>query len=227
MRGGFAFYQGIRALTTHYADLWYDACTAQLPTATDTPHMTATTQPPSATSTQPMSAINAFRQDPLLPNNDWANLTPEWHRDHALRTDYARHQALVEIGALAAKALGLALDEPQTICRIQFPVMGQHAAETYYDANGRIVFAALKGLPVVGLPRKAVIKGRQLRPDDAEGHQGRHRPRLGGRSRLAQRHHRPPHHGRLRSGRPRRQRWMVYHTPFDIPERERYCEQVS
>ena len=34
--------------------------------------------------------------------------------------------------------------------------MRQYEADTWYDANGRIVFTASKGLPGVGIPRKAI-----------------------------------------------------------------------
>jgi len=120
----------LTALTTHYRELWNEMF--------------------------PDKANDEiwFKSDPRLSNDFFRRLTSEWNRNCALRTDYERRQALVEIDVLVARELQLTLDELLAIYRIQFPVLRQNENDTWYDRNGRIIFTCSKGLTGVGLPRK-------------------------------------------------------------------------
>jgi hypothetical protein len=83
----------------------------------------------------------------------FAGLSGAWEWAFAIRAPAARRALLVEIDVLVSMALGLTLEQLQTIYRVQFPVLRSYEADTWYDQNGRIVFTNSRGLTGVGLPR--------------------------------------------------------------------------
>ena len=104
--------------------------------------------------TEEFSGDEWSKMEPRLCPERFSRLSSEWSWNTPLRTDYERRQALVEIDVLTAMALGMTLDQLKTIYRIQFPVLQQYETDTWYDANGRIVFTTNRSLTSVGYDRK-------------------------------------------------------------------------
>ena len=98
-------------------------------------------------------------------------LTEKWTADIPLRNYFERRQALVEIDVIAAMALGLTLEDLEMIYTIQFPVLQQNEADTWYDQKGNIVFTCSKGLTGVGLDRKRNANTGMLGWEDIRGEQ--------------------------------------------------------
>lgn len=91
-------------------------------------------------------------------------LKSTWGWSTPLRNYFERRQALVEIDVIAAMALGLSLEDLEMIYNIQFPVLQQNENDTWYDAEGKIVFTCSKGLTGVGLDRPAwnAMRGEEI-----------------------------------------------------------------
>ena len=96
-------------------------------------------------------------------------LHEDWAWDIPLRNYYERRQALVEIDVISAMALGLTLQDLEMIYSIQFPVLQQNENDTWYDAEGKIVFTCSKGLTGVGIDRKRNAKTGMLGWEDIRG----------------------------------------------------------
>ena len=94
------------------------------------------------------------KKDDRLDNARFAKLCDEWKYDYPLRTDFERRQALIELDVLTAMSLDMSLKQLKTIYQIQFPVLQQYESDTWYDANGRIVFTTNRSMVGVGYDRK-------------------------------------------------------------------------
>ncbi len=135
----------LNCLTSHYADLWSSCWRDEY------------------------AAETWSKADARL--KPFAGLQPDWAWETPLRNYYERRQALVEIDVLAAMALGLSLKDLEMIYTIQFPVLQQNEADTWYDAKGNIAFTCSKGLTGVGLERKRNGKTGALGWEDIRGEQ--------------------------------------------------------
>ena len=82
------------------------------------------------------------KEDHRLDSKSFSKLTGDWCKTSALRSDFERRQALVEIDVLTAMAVGMNLKQLISIYRLQFNLMQQYESGTWYDTNGRTVFSS-------------------------------------------------------------------------------------
>lgn len=99
------------------------------------------------------------KEDARLQSEKYTLVDSEWKRSTPFRCDYERRQALVELDVLTAMALGMTLQQLKTLYEIQFPILQQYEADTWYDANGRIVFTNNRSLTNVGFDRPSWENG--------------------------------------------------------------------
>ncbi len=93
------------------------------------------------------------KRDNRLDNKKFRMLQSQLSFDTGCRTDFARREMLIELDVLTAMALGMTLEQLKTIYTIQFPVLQSYEDDTWYDANGRIVFTNNRSMVGVGLSR--------------------------------------------------------------------------
>ncbi|MEU2110706.1 class I SAM-dependent DNA methyltransferase [Streptomyces sp. NPDC019507] len=60
-----------------------------------------------------------------------------WEHATALRTEYERRAALVEIDALVAVWLGMSADQLVALYRSRYPILSDYESATWFDASGR------------------------------------------------------------------------------------------
>ena len=132
----------LNCLTVHYSDLWKE------------------------TFEEFFKMDHWSKNDRRLDNTRFESLSKEYRTKYALRTEYERRQALVEIDVLVAIMLGMNLEQLITMYQLQFPVQNNYESDTWYDQNGKIVFTNNKSLVGVGFSRPMFEKPGMIMPTE-------------------------------------------------------------
>lgn len=82
------------------------------------------------------------KSDERLKTYRFSDLTENWNYNTPLRSEYQRRYALIELDVLVAMSLGMTLEQLKNAYRIQFYILKNYEDDTWYDANGRIVFSS-------------------------------------------------------------------------------------
>ena len=127
----------LNCLTTAYASLWEDLAPRY-------------------------EALGWTRSHPCLEIEGPATISQTWTRQSALRSDFARRQALLEIDVMVAQALELTLEELIQIYRFMFPTTQGYEENTWYDQNGRMVWSRRAGKGM-SMSRKEWEKHKDMR----------------------------------------------------------------
>jgi hypothetical protein len=80
------------------------------------------------------------------------SLEKKWKPSYALRSDFARRWALLELDVIIGMALGMNLDDLIIVYSLQFPKWNEYESDNHYDKNGKLVFTSnSQGLVGIGV----------------------------------------------------------------------------
>lgn len=94
------------------------------------------------------------KNDKRLNQNMYKELTIDNSDNRFVANSFQRRQLMIEIDVLVSMFLNIELEDLKSVYRLQFSVLKQYEADTWYDKNGQIIFTTNRGLSGVGIERK-------------------------------------------------------------------------